>query len=155
MSLTFLRAPLLALAIAATASACTPLRSHQGYVVDADLVNTIEPGVDNRESVAQTLGKPTLTSQFDDSTWYYVARETRNMAYNSPKPSGQTTIIIKFDSAGNVTSVGKTGADLIASVNPYGRKTPTLGRDNGFFEDLFGNIGTVGAPGTTGGTSGQ
>ena len=39
----------------ALASGCVPLRQHQGYIVDADLVNAIQPGVDNRASVTQTL----------------------------------------------------------------------------------------------------
>ena len=36
------------------------------------------------------------------------------------------------------------------NVNPAHRKTPTLGRKQSFFEELFGNIGTVGAPGLPG-----
>src|SRR3546814_17210296 len=42
----------------------TPLRSHQGYVVDVDLVNSVLPGVATRESVLATLGTPTFTIQF-------------------------------------------------------------------------------------------
>jgi len=34
-------------------------------------------------------------------------------------------------------------------------KTPTLGRKRSFFEELFGNIGTVGAPGLPGGQGPQ
>ncbi len=37
---------------------CAPLRSHQGYIIDADLVNSVQPGVDTRESVRQVLGTP-------------------------------------------------------------------------------------------------
>lgn len=130
-------------------SACVkPLRGYQGYVVDADLVNSVQPGVDNRESVLATLGKPTLTSQFNEGEWYYIGRETRNFAFNNPSAKAQTTLRIRFDAAGNVTEVTRTGAEQIASINPSGEKTPTLGRKRGFFEDLFGNIGTVGAPGT-------
>ncbi len=133
-------------------SACVkPLRGYQGYVVDADLVNSVQPGVDNRESVLATLGKPTLTSQFNEGEWYYIGRETRNFAFNNPSAKAQTTLRIRFDAAGNVTEVTRTGAEQIASINPSGEKTPTLGRKRGFFEDLFGNIGTVGAPGTGGG----
>jgi outer membrane protein assembly factor BamE (lipoprotein component of BamABCDE complex) len=133
-------------------SACVkPLRGYQGYVVDADLVNSVQPGVDNRESVLQTLGKPTLTSQFNEGEWYYVGRQTRNFAFNNPSAKEQTTLRIRFDAAGNVTEVTRTGVEQIASINPSGDKTPTLGRKRGFFEDLFGNIGTVGAPGTGGG----
>jgi outer membrane protein assembly factor BamE (lipoprotein component of BamABCDE complex) len=129
-------------------SACVPLRTHQGYVIDKELVDAIQPGVDNRESVLKTLGRPTMTSQFTEGEWYYISRDSRNMAYNSPDPKEQTTLRIRFDDAGNVTAVDRTGTELIASVDTYGKKTPTLGRKRGFFEDLFGNIGTVGAPGT-------
>ena len=34
---------------------------------------------------------------------------------------------------------------------PTATETPTLGRERSFLEDLFGNIGAVGAPGTGGG----
>ncbi len=135
------------------AGACAPLRGYQGYVVDADLVNSVQPGVDNRESVLATLGKPTLTSQFNQGEWYYVGRQTRNYAFNDPKAREQTTLRIRFDTAGNVTDVTRTGAEQIASINPSGKKTPTLGRERGFFADLFGNIGTVGAPGAGPGPS--
>lgn len=132
------------------AGACSPLRSYQGYVVDADLVNSVQVGVDNRQSVLATLGKPTLTSQFNEGEWYYIGRDSRNYAFNDPKARTQTTLRIRFDAAGNVTEVTRTGAEQIASINPSDRKTPTLGRERGFFEDLFGNIGTVGAPGAGG-----
>ena len=32
-------------------------------------------------------------------------------------------------------------------LSPDSTETPTLGRERGFFEDLFGNIGAVGAAG--------
>ena len=136
-----------------SAGACAPLRGYQGYVVDADLVNSVQPGVDNRESVLATLGKPTLTSQFNQGEWYYIGRNTRNYAFNNPRAREQTTLRIRFDAQGNVTEVTRTGAEQIASINPSDRKTPTLGRERGFFEDLFGNIGTVGAPGAGPGPS--
>ena len=41
----------------------------------------------------------------------------------------------------------------IASISPDGDKTPTLGRDRGFFSELFGNIGRVGSVGEGGGTA--
>ncbi len=128
-------------------SACTPLRGHQGYVVDVDLVNSIQPGVDNRQSVQQVLGQPTLTGQFGQGDWYYVARDTRNLAFNNPKPVQQSTLRVRFNDAGVVTAIDRLGLEQVASITPSNKKTPTLGRERGFFEDLFGNIGTVGATG--------
>lgn len=135
------------------ASACVPLKSHQGYVIDADLVNSVQAGTDNRQSVLATLGKPTFTSEFNQGDWYYVSREARNFAYNNPKVREQTTLRISFDEKGNVTAVRKSGVEQVASIRPSGKTTPTLGKKRSFFDELLGNIGTVGAVG--GGQGGQ
>ena len=127
---------------------CAPLRSHQGYIIDTDLVNSVQPGVDTRQSVQQVLGKPTVTGQFGGGDWYYVARDSRNYGFQTPKTREQVTVQISFNDAGVVSGVRRGGIEQVASVNPYGKTTPTLGRKRGFFEDLFGNIGTVGAAGT-------
>jgi outer membrane protein assembly factor BamE (lipoprotein component of BamABCDE complex) len=143
----------LGLATIAT-GACTPLRGHQGYVLDIDLINSVQPGVDNRQSVLQVLGKPSFASQFNQGEWYYVARDTRNFAYNNPKVTSQTTLKVSFDAKGVVTGVTRTGAEQIASINPSSEKTPTLGRKRSLFDELFGNIGTVSAAGTSAGDEG-
>jgi len=135
------------------AGGCTPLRQHQGYVIDADLVNSVQPGVDTRQSVLSVLGKPTFTSQFNQGDWYYVSRDARNFAYNNPHVKTQTTLRISFDAKGNVAAINRTGTEQIASISPMRKTTPTLGRKTSFFQQLFGNIGTVGAIG--GGGSSQ
>jgi len=142
----------LMVAMALTAG-CARIRDHKGYVVDQTLINAIQPGIDNRQSVEGTLGKPSFTSQFDQSTWYYISRETRQLAFSSPKPVTQITLAVNFDRSGNVTSVENLGMSKIASISPDGDKTPTLGRDRGFFSELFGNIGRVGSVGEGGGTA--
>ncbi len=134
--------------------ACTPLRGHQGYVVDPDLVNSVQVGVDNRQTVAKVLGKPTFTSQFNEGEWFYVSRDTRYFAYNTPKPKDQTVLRIRFDDKGVVNQVQRTGVEQVASITPYGRITPTLGRKRSFFRDIFGNIGAVGAGAGQGGPGG-
>nr|WP_294047755.1 outer membrane protein assembly factor BamE [Sphingomonas sp.] len=135
----------MAAALTLVASACVPLRSHQGYIIDADLVNSVQPGVDNRSSVQQTLGTPTFASQFNKGEWYYLARDSRNLAYRNPKPASQITLKIAFDDKDVVSSITRTTVDQVAQVTPYGKTTPTLGRKRGFFEDIFSNIGAVGA----------
>ena len=136
-----------ALLAALGSTACAPIQTHQGYVIDQELVSSVQPGVDNRDSVLQTLGRPTLTSQFNQGEWYYVSRDSSNMGYQTPRPKSQTTMRIRFDAKGNVAAVDRMDEKLIAKVDPYGKTTPTLGHKSGFFESLFGNIGTVGAPG--------
>ena len=146
-------ARLTALIALAALGACTPLKTHQGYVIDADLVNSVQPGVDNRQSVLAVLGKPSFTSQFNQGDWYYVARDSRNFAYNKPHAKDQITLRVTFDPAGNVTAIYKGGVEQVASIRPYGKTTPTLGKSRNLFDELFGNIGTVGAGGMGGQTA--
>lgn len=133
-------------------SGCTRLRAHQGYIGDATLIRSVQPGVDNKQSVEASLGRPTFTGQFNSNDWYYYARDTKQLAFSQPKASAQIITRVTFDPAGNVTAVTETGMEHIAKISPVGDQTPTLGRHTSFFEELFGNIGTVGAAGGQGAT---
>ena len=125
---------------------CAQVPDHKGYVVDNTLINTVQPGVDNKDSVAKTLGRPTFESEWDGgNTWYYLGRDTRSLAFSTPHPVAQTLLAVRFASSGDVTSVQRTGVETIRDVKIYGRKTPVLGSHRTFFSELFGNI----APGTT------
>ena len=140
----------LALAILAASSltaGCTQVRDHQGYLFDPVLLASVQPGVDNRDSVSGTLGRPSFVGQFTDRDWYYVSRNTLNLGFEMPDPVAQTVLHIRFDEAGNVADVSRTGIEQVVSINPSSDETPTLGRDRGFFQELFGNIGAVGAAG--------
>ena len=139
--------------LALMAGGCARIVGHQGYIADNTLVGGIQPGVDNRESVQKTLGRPSFVGQFTPNDWYYFARTTKQLAFALPRPTEQLVLRIRFDAAGNVAAVDKTGVEKVARINPEGDKTPTLGKDRSFFEDLFGNIGSVGAVGQSGGTA--
>jgi outer membrane protein assembly factor BamE (lipoprotein component of BamABCDE complex) len=143
----------LALVLAISASACSRVRTHQGFIIDTQLVDAIQPGVDNRDSVEKTLGRPTFAAQFSQGDWYYVQRESKQLAFADPKPVSQLVVRVRFDQAGNVAAVDKAGLDKISKIHPSGDKTPTLGKNRGFFEELFGNIGQVGSVGQGGGTA--
>lgn len=137
------------------ASGCSRVPGHQGFIADTVLVDSVKPGVDNRLSVEKTLGRPSFVGQFGSNEWYYVARDTKQLAFALPKPTEQMVLRVRFDAAGNVAAVEKTGVEKIARISPNGDKTPTLGRNRGFFEDLFGNIGQVGAGGIGGQAGGN
>ena len=94
-----------------------------------------------------TLGRPSFVGQFDQRDWYYVARDTRQLAFRMPRPADHTVLHVRFDEAGNVESVNRTGLELVANIRPSGDETPTLGSDRSLLEELFGNIGAVGQRG--------
>lgn len=142
----------LVVATAVLLAGCAQLRQHKGVVLDPQLAAAIQPGVDNKDSVEKALGRPSFVGQFTPNDWYYVSRDVNQVAFRNPRVTRQTVLIVRFDPRGNVASVQRTGKELVMNVRPTSRTTPTLGRKQTFFEELFGNIGSVssGIP-TTGG----
>jgi outer membrane protein assembly factor BamE (lipoprotein component of BamABCDE complex) len=137
------------IAAAALLAGCSQIRQHKGVVFDSQVVGAIQPGVDNKDSVAKALGQPTFVGQFTPNDWYYVSRDVDAVAFRNPKVTKETVLHVTFDQKGNVASVQRTGKELVMNVGPAHRQTPTLGKKRSFFEELFGNIGSVssGLPG--------
>lgn len=137
-------------AVGLSLGACSSIRETRGYVADAALLNSVQPGIDNQRSVEMTLGRPTFTSQFGDPTWYYVSSTTGRKPFVRPRIQQHQVLAVKFGPDGNVVSADRSGMEQVVYLTPDGDETPTLGRERGFLEDLFGNIGTVGQPGLGG-----
>ena len=134
-----------AVTVAVLVSGCASfgIEEHRGYVLDKELASAIQVGVDNKESVTKTLGRPSFTGQFDANDWYYVSRDQRAVPFRSQKVLDQAIVHVRFDAAGNVASINTTGKELVANIDPVGDKTPTLGRQRSFFDEIFGNIGVL------------
>ncbi|AWW73716.1 cell envelope protein SmpA [Erythrobacter sp. KY5] len=134
--------------------ACSSIRESRGFVNDAVLVNAVQPGIDNRRSVEGMLGRPTFESQYGENTWYYISSITGRRPFVRPRIRDHSVMAIQFDDEGNVATIERSGIDEVVYLQPDGDKTPTLGRERGFLEDLFGNIGQVGGAGVPGGGPG-
>ncbi len=149
------RLPLTLTLIAATAltAGCARVPGRQGFIIDQQLAAAVKPGVDNKASVQGALGRPTFVGQFSDNDWYYVSRDTRQWAFSRPRPSDQTILHVRFDPAGNVAEVNRRGLEQVADIRPNRDRTPTLGKNRSFFQEIFGNIGQVGSVGQGGGTA--
>lgn len=137
------------------AAGCATNHAHKGAVIDPQLASSIQPGVDNKDSVQKLLGTPTLTGEFSPNDWYYVSRDTNQLAFRNPRVVKQQVLLVRFDQRGNVASMQRTGKELVLGVEPARRYTPTLGRQKSFFEELFGNIGSVSSGGVPGAGGGQ
>jgi outer membrane protein assembly factor BamE (lipoprotein component of BamABCDE complex) len=135
--------------------ACVSIKETHGFIADEQLTKAIQPGIDNKDSVGKSLGRPTFVGQFSANDWYYVSQQTKQVAFRNPKTVDATILHVKFDSAGNVASVETTDETKIAAVSPMGGKTPTLGHKRSLLEELFGNISSIAQPGLPGSDSSQ
>ncbi len=140
------------LGLLAAVSGCSSITDHRGYIIDQALVDAVQPGIDKRQSVEKTLGHPTFASQFGPQDWYYISQTVKTPPFRRPRTAEQTVYRLRFDGTGNLAAIDKRGMEQVARISPEGAKTPTLGRKRGLLEDLFGNVGAVGAAGV-GGTS--
>jgi len=136
------------------AAGCASNRVHKGAVIDPQLLSSVQPGVDNKDSVQKTLGTPTFSGEFTPNDWYYVSRDTNQLGFRNPHVTKQQITLVRFDPKGNVASIQNSGKELVMRVNPSKRFTPTLGRKQSFFEELFNNIGSVSSGGAPVGTGG-
>ncbi|MEZ5830038.1 MAG: outer membrane protein assembly factor BamE, partial [Dongiaceae bacterium] len=66
--------------LALTAAACTPRIDQRGNKPDDEQVVQINPGVDDKNRVAELIGTPSAISTFNDKTWYYISKRTETMA---------------------------------------------------------------------------
>lgn len=135
------------LAFAAVLGGCSSITDHRGYMADKALVDSVQPGIDNRQSVEKTLGRPTFESQFGQKDWFYISQTVTTPAMRRPRTTAESILRVRFDGAGNVAAVDRRDGSQVARFLPDGHETPTLGKNSSLLEDLFGNIGSVGTGG--------
>ena len=145
------------LGAAMLATGCSSIVGHRGYLADEVVIQSVQPGIDNRTSVERTLGRPSFVGQYGEPVWYYVSSTTGQRPFTTPRITDHTVLAVRFDAAGNVLSAERSGIEQVARISPEDDETPTLGRERNFLQDLFGNIGQVGtgaAAGAGGGGGG-
>lgn len=117
-----------------------PVQVHGNLPDDADIAR-IEPGQQGRTDIVNLLGPPSVTSSFQDSTWYYVGQKQTQFAFFEPDIKERNVLVLTFDGQDRLT--GKklyTMADA-QDVDPVNRETPTEGRDLSLIQQLLGNVG--------------
>src|SRR4051812_49477467 len=70
---------------------CTRVVARQGFNLDETLVSAIQPGTDNKESVASTLGRPSFTGGVGAPRRDYFSRGTKKTALSNPHPPHPAT----------------------------------------------------------------
>ena len=136
----------LVLAAALALGACQRHIDDLGYVPDPDEVARIKPGLQGRDEVREILGSPSSASTFTDDRWYYISKKVEWVAFFTPDVLDQKVIEVDFDKDGMVTEVRNYTLKDGEQIDPVARKTPSPGRELGFWEQLIGNIGKFNSP---------
>ncbi|MBI1250152.1 MAG: outer membrane protein assembly factor BamE [Alphaproteobacteria bacterium] len=130
-----------AAALLVTLGACSPVRTHQGFVADTPEATTVQIGVDTRDTVRARLGTPSTTGVMDAAAWYYVASDQQRIAFLRPRTVSREVIVVRFGEGDVVQSVDRFGIERGNIVAYNDNATPTRGRELGILEQIFGNVG--------------
>ncbi|MEL6518031.1 MAG: outer membrane protein assembly factor BamE [Pseudomonadota bacterium] len=134
----------LALLLTALAACSATFRNH-GYMPPAEELSGIIVGVDTRDSVEGTIGKPGVGGITDASGWYYVRSTVRNFAWNAPEEIDREVLAISFTPTGTVRNIERFGLEAGRVVRLSRRVTDSNTQGIGFLRQAFGNIGNFNA----------
>ncbi len=139
MKTRFLSYGLLACAFVAL-GACQPTIANRGNILDNDKLAQLKVGTSTREEVAAALGTPTEISTFDDKTWYYVGRQTKQFSFLDPEVVKQEAVEVRFDDKGVVTALDKLDLASAQDIETAPGATPTYGRNDTLLRQLLGDV---------------
>ena len=118
---------------------------NRGYVFDEKLLDQIEINKTISNDVMSILGSPSTTSAIDSSTWYYIFSKAETIAFYRPEVTDRRVLAVSFGDDNKVNNLKYYGLEDGKIISYVDRTTPTRGRELTILQQLFGNLGRLGA----------
>jgi len=130
-------------AFMAAISLCACVKNTQlvGYTFKSEKLGQIHPGETSQDYIKNTLGTPSVVSNYGENVWYYIGAEYETLAFFTPKIKSQKIVAISFDKDNRVASVKEYSAKDAKDIKIVSEITKTEGRDVGVLGELVGNVG--------------
>jgi len=124
-------------------SACVATYQNHGYAPsDADLA-VLKVGVDTRDSVATTIGRPAASGVLKDSAWYYVSSRVRFYGPRRPRIIDRQIVELSFDHGGRLSNIERFTLKDGRVVALSRRVTENNVKGISFLRQLLKNVGRV------------
>lgn len=127
-------------AVVLSFTACTPKVAQRGAMPDVDDIAKILPQKSTKQEVERTLGSPSSVNIFGEETWMYIGETTEQEAFFDREVNERSVLLVTFNKEGVVTGVETHGLEASKDIEPIDRKTPTVGKEMSFIEQMMGNI---------------
>ena len=138
------RRVLIAALLAGVLAACSPPIHKHGNKPEPEVLAEIQPGVDDRDTVAELLGTPSSIATFDDRIWYYISKRTEQFAFFEPEVLDQQVVAILFDDEGVVREIRLLGQEDGREIELVEDETPTRGKSLTFVRQVLNTLGMLG-----------
>ena len=136
-----LRLPVILTVAALTLGACAPVTAYHGFQVVETNPKDVQVGVDNRTSVQERLGSPSMVASFEPDIWFYMSQVTDQTAFRRPVVKRRDIVAISFAANGSVEGVHTYALQDGRLINYSDRTTPTRGREMTALEQVLGTVG--------------
>lgn len=131
---------LLCAALMALAACSATIRNH-GYIPPEEDLNAVIVGVDTRESLEASIGKPSTSGVLRESSWFYIGSQVRHFGARKPEEINREVVAVRFDEGGTVSNVERFGLERGEVVVLSRRVTETTIRDVTFIRQIIRNFG--------------
>lgn len=126
-------------------SACAATFENHGYVpTDTDLEQIIV-GVDTRDTVAETVGRPTSFGVLEGGGWYYTQSRWRHFAFTAPKIVDRQLVAITYTEAGTVENIERFTLEDGRVIALSRRVTNSNIKGISFIRQMLSNFGNFNA----------
>ena len=133
------------IALVLLSASCSPIVENRGYVFDEKLLDQIKVNETISNDVMDILGSPSTTSAINASTWYYIYSKAETVAFYHPTVTDRRLLAVSFDDDNKVNNLKYYGLEEGKIISYVDRTTPTRGRELTVLQQLFGNLGRLGA----------
>ena len=130
-------------ALALMLAGCMPIQTNHGYIPTDDDLGLLVVGVDTRESVAATIGRPAASGLLGDEAWYYIQSRWKTIGAAAPVEIDREVVAITFGATGQVENIERFGLEQGRIVPLSRRVTTTNIRGKGILSQIFGTIGRL------------
>ena len=124
-------------------SACATIVRQHGYIPPDEDLQAIVVGVDTRDSVEASIGKPSTSGVLREGSWFYIGSKIRHFGALKPKEIEREVLAVRFDQAGTVQNIERFGLERGQVVVLSRRVTETTIRDVTFIRQLIRNFGRI------------
>ncbi|RYE06600.1 MAG: outer membrane protein assembly factor BamE [Rickettsiaceae bacterium] len=120
-------------------SSCQTIDTRGQYVDDASISQLKHKNI-TKEQVVELIGSPTIVSDYNLNTWYYIQILLAKKAWLTPKVIEQRIVELKFDNniVSGVTLFKDSHIENIVGVSDY---TQTYGTEANGIQKFVKNIG--------------
>jgi len=120
---------------------CSQQFRNHGYIPSEEELSIVSVSEDDKDSVVQKLGTPSIGGVLDDGNIYFVQTKVLKNSIRASKPVDRQVLVLSFDENSRLDNIQKFGLEKGKIVILEYRTTPSGLKNMSFLFRLFQNVG--------------